>query len=286
LGQRRRISARASCLSRAARCLWAAAAKAVAVRRVHEPAPALTPAPPPGGLHLPQGPARQVYAMISKSYNAAAGCKLHSAAAIAYASAGEFVGFNPVQSLRSRYCQGVCRRQTPPPSRHRAGRRIRSLRPIRAHPPAEPCRTRSGLSGLHGGLLPQVPAHKPAAGPQHDAVGPLAVSASTHSVRIPAGSSRTREALSQYIARAPVSLSKLIVEDHAATVLYQTDLQPLLPHQPQDLPCHGLHRPVAAAPARPSPPTDPPLRTVLLPLPRYMVPSAALGPPRCRGVAA
>jgi hypothetical protein len=39
--------------------------------------------------------ARQVYAMISSFYNAAAGCKLHSAAVIADASAGEFVRFNP-----------------------------------------------------------------------------------------------------------------------------------------------------------------------------------------------
>jgi hypothetical protein len=46
------------------------------------------------------------------------------------------------------------------------------------------------------------------------------------SVRIPAGSSRTREALSQYIARAPVSLSKLVVEDLAATVLYHTAYNP------------------------------------------------------------
>ena len=46
------------------------------------------------------------------------------------------------------------------------------------------------------------------------------------SVRIPAGSSRTREALAQYIARAPVSLCKLVVEDHAATVLYHTAYNP------------------------------------------------------------
>ena len=39
-------------------------------------------------------------------------------------------------------------------------------------------------------------------------------------------SSRTREALSQYIARAPVSLRKLLVEDHAATVLYHTAYNP------------------------------------------------------------
>jgi hypothetical protein len=46
------------------------------------------------------------------------------------------------------------------------------------------------------------------------------------SVRIPAGSSRTREALAEYIARAPVSLKKLVVEDHAATVLYYSAYNP------------------------------------------------------------
>ena len=46
------------------------------------------------------------------------------------------------------------------------------------------------------------------------------------SVRIPAGSSRTREALSQYIARAPLSLNKMVVEDHAGTVLYHTAYNP------------------------------------------------------------
>ena len=45
-------------------------------------------------------------------------------------------------------------------------------------------------------------------------------------MRIPAGSSRTREALSQYIARAPISLNKLLVEEHAATVLYHTAYNP------------------------------------------------------------
>jgi hypothetical protein len=40
------------------------------------------------------------------------------------------------------------------------------------------------------------------------------------SVHIPAGSSRTREALSQYIARVPVFLSELVVEEHTGKVLY------------------------------------------------------------------
>lgn len=39
--------------------------------------------------------AQQVYAMILKFYNAAAGCRVLSAAVIAYASAGEFARFNP-----------------------------------------------------------------------------------------------------------------------------------------------------------------------------------------------
>jgi len=42
------------------------------------------------------------------------------------------------------------------------------------------------------------------------------------SVRIAAGSSKTRKALSQCIARAPVSLSRLVVEDHAATGAYSS----------------------------------------------------------------
>ena len=46
------------------------------------------------------------------------------------------------------------------------------------------------------------------------------------SVRIPAGSSKTREALCQYIARAPVSLKKLLIEDHAGSVLYYTAYSP------------------------------------------------------------
>jgi hypothetical protein len=39
--------------------------------------------------------ARRLYALIGRFYNAAAGCRLHTAAVIAYASAGEFVRFNP-----------------------------------------------------------------------------------------------------------------------------------------------------------------------------------------------
>jgi hypothetical protein len=39
------------------------------------------------------------------------------------------------------------------------------------------------------------------------------------SVKIPAASSRAREALAQYIARPPISLSKMLVEEHHSSVL-------------------------------------------------------------------
>ena len=39
----------------------------------------------------------------------------------------------------------------------------------------------------------------------------------------PAGSSRTREALAQFITRPPVSLSKMLVEEHEASVLYRSE---------------------------------------------------------------
>jgi hypothetical protein len=114
------------------------------------------------------------------------------------------------------------------------------------------------------------------------------------SVRSPAGSSRTREALSQYIARATVSLNKLIVEEHAATVLYRTAYNPyfrtnlkafhatdfiaeLLQHLPD--PRHrlirrnGLHSSLGRQPVA--------QQTAGGPLPRYVAaqtPSGAPGP--------
>ena len=81
-------------------------------------------------------------------------------------------------------------------------------------------------------------------------------------VRIPAGCSKTREALSLYIARAP----------------------PLLPHQRQAVQRHRLHR--GTAPTRPSPPINPPLWTVLFPLPLYVAAQTAPGAPGPRGVEA
>lgn len=43
------------------------------------------------------------------------------------------------------------------------------------------------------------------------------------SVKIPSTSSKAREALAQYIARPPVSLKKMLVEEHAGSVLYQSE---------------------------------------------------------------
>jgi len=42
----------------------------------------------------------------------------------------------------------------------------------------------------------------------------------------PAASSRTREALAQYIARPPICLSKMLVEEHEASVLYRSEYNP------------------------------------------------------------
>jgi hypothetical protein len=46
------------------------------------------------------------------------------------------------------------------------------------------------------------------------------------SVKIPATSSNTREALAQYIARPPVPLRKMLVEEHAGIVLYRSEYNP------------------------------------------------------------
>jgi hypothetical protein len=48
------------------------------------------------------------------------------------------------------------------------------------------------------------------------------------SVKIPASSSRAREALAQYITRPPVSLSKMLVEEHEASVLCRSEYNPYI----------------------------------------------------------
>ena len=46
------------------------------------------------------------------------------------------------------------------------------------------------------------------------------------SVKIASTSCKAREALAQYIARPPVSLKKILVEEHAGSVLYQSEYNP------------------------------------------------------------
>ena len=46
------------------------------------------------------------------------------------------------------------------------------------------------------------------------------------SVKIPATSSKAREALAQYISRPPVSLSKMLLDEHEASVLYRSEYNP------------------------------------------------------------
>ena len=45
-------------------------------------------------------------------------------------------------------------------------------------------------------------------------------------VKIPATSSKAREAIAQYIARPPVSLQKMLVEEHAGSLLYRSEYNP------------------------------------------------------------
>jgi hypothetical protein len=53
------------------------------------------------------------------------------------------------------------------------------------------------------------------------------------SVKIPATSSKAREALAQYIARAPLSLKKMLVEEHAGSVLSQSEYKEYPTHYPR-----------------------------------------------------
>ena len=131
--------------------------------------------------------ARQLYAMIVTFYNDAAACKVHSAAVIAYASAGEFARFNP--HLHAIVLEGGF-----DPS----GRFVRIPRLDLARL-SQYFRASMMNFFLQRELINQRLAHNMM---QWNHSG-FSVDGS---VRIPAGSSKAREALSQYIARAPVSL--------------------------------------------------------------------------------
>jgi hypothetical protein len=55
-------------------------------------------------------------------------------------------------------------------------------------------------------------------------------------VKIPATSSKAREALAQYMACPPVSLSTMLVEEHADRVLYRSQYNPYF-HTSRSLSC-------------------------------------------------
>ncbi|MBE3038044.1 MAG: transposase zinc-binding domain-containing protein, partial [Chloroflexi bacterium] len=143
-----------------------------------------------------------VYRMIQSFYNAAAGRRIHSAAVVAYASAGEFARWNP--HLHAIFLAGGFDRE---------GRFVHM-----------PCLDLAKLSQyfrssmvaffLKRTLLNERLA-KNILGWTHSGFSV------DLSVKIPASSSKAREALAQYIARPPVSLQKMLVEEHDGSVLYR-----------------------------------------------------------------
>jgi hypothetical protein len=165
---------------------------------------------------------RQVYAMISTFYNATAGCRVHSAALIAYGSAGEFARFNP--HLHAIVLEGGF---------DPAGRFVhipqldlaRLSQYFRASMVAFFFKCQLINERLARNML------------QWDHSG----------FSIPASSSKTREALSQ-IHRPGAGVPQ---QDGRGRPFRNGPvphgLQPLLPHQPQALPRQRLHRRVATA---------------------------------------
>jgi hypothetical protein len=150
---------------------------------------------------------RLVYRMIQRFSNEAAGRRIQSAAVLAYASAGDFVRFNP--HLHGIFLEGGFDRQgrfvhVPTLDLARLARYFRAAmvafflqRSLISERLA-----RSMLEWTHSGFSVDL------------------------SVKIPAASSRTREALAQYIVRPPISLSKMLVEEREASVLYRSEYNP------------------------------------------------------------
>ena len=157
--------------------------------------------------------------MIQSFSNEAAGRRIQSAAVIAYASAGDFVRFNP--HLHGIFLEGGFDRQgrfvhIPTLDLARLARYFRAAmvafflqRSLISERLA-----RSMLAWTHSGFSVDLSVRIP---------WPAAGRSSAGS---PAASSRTREALAQYIARPPISLSKMLVEEHEASVPYRSEYNP------------------------------------------------------------
>lgn len=104
------------------------------------------------------------------------------------------------------------------------------------------------------------------------------------SIRIPAGSTETRQALARYIVRPRVSLQKLLDEGGDEHRGLSRCLQRLFPHRPEGLPRHRVSRRGPAALARLAQPTHSHLRVVLLSGSWHLVPLPSPAPPRPRGL--
>ena len=138
---------------------------------------------------------------------AAAGRTIQSAAVIAYASAGEFARFNP--HLHGIFLDGGFDRKgrfvhVPALDLAKLSQYFRSsvLAFFLERKLINDRLARNMLDWRHSGFSVDL------------------------SVTIPATFSRAREALAQYIARPPVSLKKMLVEEHAASVLYRSEYNP------------------------------------------------------------
>ena len=148
-----------------------------------------------------------VYRMIQRFYNEAAGRKIQSAAVIAYASAGEFARWNP--HLHAIFLEGGFDREgrfihVPCLDLDRLSQYFRSsmVAFFLKRTLLNERLARNMLGWTHSGFSIDL------------------------SVKIPASSSKAREALAQYIARPPVSLQKMLVEEHAGSVLYRSEYNP------------------------------------------------------------
>ena len=145
-----------------------------------------------------------VYRIIQRFYNEAAGRRIQGAAVIAYASAGDFARFNPY--LHAIFLEGGFDREgkfvhVPSLDLAKLGQYFRSsiVAYFLKHSLLNERLTRNMLGWTHSGFSVDL------------------------SVKIASTSSKTREALAQYIARPPVSMKKMLVEEHARSVLYQSD---------------------------------------------------------------
>jgi hypothetical protein len=150
---------------------------------------------------------RLAYRMMQDFYSTAAGRKVQGAAVIAYASAGDFVRFNP--HLHGIFLEGGFDRKgrfvhVPSVDLQRLAQYYRAsmVTFFLKRSLINERLARSMLSWTHSGFSLDM------------------------SVKIPASSSRTREALAQYVARSPVSLSKMLEEEHEGSVLYRSEYNP------------------------------------------------------------